>query len=125
MLQTEKFSLDVACNEPRSGQFYGCAPQLQVGDAEFEAVSKTVPAFTLSGSVMKISGKPFNYISSSAWVGNWCWDRFFVTEKTVLEILAWLNKRQNFQLIASASAFADVWDGDFDDKAALSKLSFC
>ncbi len=111
--------LDVACNDPANGLCSGHADMLQIGHTQFEPRrSGNGPRFSETRDTIILSGKSWAIASSKYWVGNWCWNRYHLTDGkqttrwTMTYFLIWLRRRRLYGCTISFSEFRDWFDGD-------------
>ena len=70
-------AVDFACNDPDNGLFAGKVWQAQIDGNDVERVN--VVAFTELPGEIRIHRKKFVVSDCKEWVGNWCWNRYWMT----------------------------------------------
>jgi len=101
--------LDVACNDPDNGLFAYRADTLNInGAAEFEACVHC--SFRERPKGFMLSGKFWSVSRSAEWVGNWCWNRYYLNDP--ITFVYWLKNRGLFRCIEGQSDFCDWFNGD-------------
>ena len=63
----------------------------------------------LDDGAIRIAGKRWDIVSSNDWVGNWCWNRYFLRTERAADLLIWLNARRLFNLTCGDSRLFDAW----------------
>jgi hypothetical protein len=74
-------AIDFACNDPDNGLFAGrvCFAQIDGNDVETRHGSDVT--FTELPTGFRIHRKKFAAADTKHWVGNWCWNRYWLTVK--------------------------------------------
>jgi hypothetical protein len=109
--------LDVCCNDPDNGHFDGKAYGLSVGSIELEPL-RSPCRFVLTDRGFRLAGKEWPTTWSKDWVGNWCWNRYRIsdgrTEYAVMlaRFMFWLKGRKLYTCISGPDEFF-LW---FDDR---------
>jgi hypothetical protein len=90
--------VDFACNDPDNGNPVGKFHQLQVqagvDDMEFEGpcYQRDGVIFRMEGEMAHVGRLRIPVLAYRSWVGNWCWDRIYVSWVHALEIINYLGK---------------------------------
>jgi hypothetical protein len=129
--------IDLACNDPDNGIFAGRLCQVNVGrllDLTARNWSITsfrgCPSLREGRDVIAVSGKRWPIVRSEEWVGNWCWNGYWMREQVARQFLVWLHGTGRFQCEGGDSDWASAWDEpsplplepDKDEQADLSGL---
>lgn len=72
--------VDFACNDPDNGNFAGRVWMGCIDGNEIERCAGDV-AFTFMGSSIRLHRATFAIEDAREWVGNWCWNRYWMTVK--------------------------------------------
>lgn len=81
-------AIDVACNDPDNGMFAGRTMMIQIGEMEIEADDWNGYAFTvLEDGRFRLHRRLFPYVDRKFWLGNWCWDRFWMRRAVAKQFL--------------------------------------
>lgn len=104
--------VDIACNDPDSGIFAGVAEQIQIGQEliELEAVHVRAPRFVDLGGTFRLAGKVWPYQSSKEWIGNWCWNAYWLRIETAVEFLVWLQHGGLFHCTMGEDRIFEMWN---------------
>lgn len=126
--------LDVCCNNPDNGIFTGHACQLQIGCAEFESHAWTYasynanagPKFVPNKIGFRIAGKQFKTRASKEWYGNWCWNRYQLSDfDELVNFVLWMHKRFLYDCTTATEGFYDWFESSHiierDELAAMIK----
>ena len=109
--------LDVCCNDPDNGTFDGRAHGRSVGSIELEPL-RHPPRFVLTDKGFRLAGKEWPVTASKDWVGNWCWNRYRVSngldtyDVMLARFMFWLKGRKLFTCVSGPDPFF-LW---FDDR---------
>ena len=110
--------IDMACNDPDNGVFAGqvCAISLAHDLLELEATAWTITSFrgcpTLketSGGI-RLSGKPWPVVRSKEWIGNWCWNAYWMDEEIAADFAVWLHRRGMFRPDNGEARLFEMWE---------------
>lgn len=71
-------AVDFACNDPDNGLFAGRAGAASVFDNDLELDPLAGVAFTVGDGWIRIHRRKFKFHSSVDWMGNWCWNRYWL-----------------------------------------------
>lgn len=106
--------IDFACNNPDNGLFAGRAGMAMYGDIEIESPDPYGGySFTeLDGSI-RLHRRKFVYRSAREWVGNWCWNRYFLRRGEMKRLLMTL-RANGWRVTCGPSRFFDWWNGADD-----------
>src|SRR5579875_3760956 len=98
---TDLIRLDIACNDADSGLFAGRAQMIELPDGLMELEARhydRAPTFLeVSNSTFRLAGKRWPFVRSKEWVGNWCWNAYWLEEPVARAFLIWLHGRRLFQ----------------------------
>lgn len=111
-VRNNRVMIDVACNDPDNGIFCHRAHQIQVGYqfAELEAKRDPAPRFTEEDDDrITMSGKSWPTHGSKEWVGNWCWNGYWMDIPTAVDFLVWLHRRNLFALTCGDDRLFQRW----------------
>lgn len=106
--------LDIACNDPDNGCFIGRAPWLQIGSIEFEARRSEPKIVELASGDIRLAGKTWPVSRSKEWYGNWCWNRYLISDGTqtpqlwLADFIFWLWKRDLYRVSCGPDKFG-LW----------------
>lgn len=84
-------AVDFACNDPASGIFEGKAWMGSIDGNDIERSSGEV-RFHETATGFTIHRKKFAVHDSKEWVGNWCWNRYWLTVKEARKLVEHLRK---------------------------------
>lgn len=89
-------AIDFACNDPSCGEFVGRAGSACYNryDAEIEASNFHGYAFSEVDGGIRIHGRVFLIVAISRWVGNWCWNRYWLKREDAKALLRHLRKHR-------------------------------
>jgi hypothetical protein len=118
MLKPSLVRIDFACNDPDNGLFAGRVGAIQLYDVdpifELESTTSGDRAFAIEMSAIRVSGKSFPFHERRSWVGNWCWEGFWMDVCEVERMLVWLRRprsseRRLFELTTGTSLLVHDW----------------
>lgn len=109
--------LQVACNDPTTGDLAGRAPMLRIGGCEFEALTwpDAGPRFVELDGAVRLAGKSWPALGRKSWFGNRCWNAYLLgdTRKTprwwMTEFLIWLRRRELYSLTCGPGTLFEWW----------------
>lgn len=85
--------IDVACNDPDNGSFAGKTMMISYGEMELEADVWEGFRFTvLDGRRFRLHRREFRFIERKFWIGNWCWDRFWMKRPEAKRLIGLLRE---------------------------------
>lgn len=88
---TQTISLMVACNDHRNGVFAGEADLIELGTRHSDdvhiALDGPTTRFREFADAVKIGRRKFPVLGGKEWVGNWCWNEYFVTPEVAAKVL--------------------------------------
>ncbi len=89
-------AIDFACNDPDNGQFNGRVGSAcyNYRDAEIEAPNYSGYAFAEVDGGIRIHGRVFPVTATAHWVGNWCWNRYYLRRDDAKALLRHLRKHR-------------------------------
>mgnify|MGYP001565984864 FL=1 len=107
-------AIDFACNDPDNGLFAGRANSAQYGDIEIEAPCWDGYAFSLvdigpDAEAIRIHRRKFPIDGPKEWLGNWCWNRYFLLRDDMKRLLLHL-RRNGWRVTCGPSRFYDWWN---------------
>lgn len=103
--------IDMACNDPDNGLFAGRVEQLTIGSEFLELTARRTPPrlVELPDGRLRISGRVWACHGSKEWVGNWCWNRYWLRLDVAIDMLAWLHRRQAFHCDMGETRLFNLW----------------
>ncbi|MGE4323393.1 MAG: hypothetical protein AB7E60_10245 [Sphingobium sp.] len=112
-----RIGIDIACNDPDNGLFAGRAAAIHVdmpGDIlmELGACDMAGPRMRETDDGIAISNKRFPVLGQASWVGNWCWNRYWMAVDTAVDFLAWLHARGRFDVEQAEERLFNAWKSD-------------
>lgn len=104
-------AIDFACNNPDNGMFAGRAAMASYGDVEIEAPNfVTGYKFTATATHIRVHRRDFAIYDTREWVGNWCWNRYWLRRPHAKALL--LTLRENgWHVSCGPTRFFDWWNG--------------
>jgi len=116
--------IDIACNDPDNGNFAYVAEQIQIGDQFIELEARRrAPRFVELDGAIRLAGKSWPITGSKGWIGNWCWNGYWMKIPTIVEFLCWLHKRKLFDLTCGEERIFNIWRLDVPlDRAFLDRM---
>lgn len=106
--------VDIACNDPDNGLFDHRASAIQLDDQILELAAHDMrgPRMRVSGDAIFISNRKFPIVDHKSWVGNWCWDRFWLPLDDAVALFAWLHRRGMFAVEQGDTRLFNAWKSD-------------
>ena len=116
---SELVCIDFACNDPDNGALAGRVAQISVAGGALELTAKGwsllsfrgCPKIREDGSKIVLAGKPWTWVRSKSWVGNWCWEGYAFEPETATAFLVWLHWRGLFKCEGGWVELCEAWDG--------------
>lgn len=120
--------IDVACNDPDNGLFAGVAEQISVGSdfMELECLVGRPPKFAELQGGIKLGRRAWPTCGSKEWIGNWCWNGYWMKIPDAVDFLAWLQSTHRFHCTCGEERIFNIWnsekDMDMSDREFLSRM---
>lgn len=110
---TRPLRIDFQCNDPDNGIFNHDCRAIQIGDGEplleLENWADRPPTFRVGSGLVRLSGKPWPIVGSQEWIGNWCWNAYWMPVDQVMRFLEWLNGRGLYSVSQGESRLFELW----------------
>lgn len=109
-IRNNRIMVDIACNDPDNGSFAGRAEMIQIGDL-LELASKRDPApkiVEIAGAI-RFAGKVWPVHGSKDWVGNWCWNGYWMDIPVAVEFLTWIHGRDFYHADSGEERLFNRW----------------
>ena len=121
---TRLYGVHIACNDPDNGHFARKAQALQLdfgkGDyLELGMCGRRDPGFlVLDGGFFRLGRYKYPFSRSGEWVGNWCWNGYWMPIPEVVRFLDWLHRRRLFHCTTGETRIYNMWNNSagFDDE---------
>ena len=112
---THMYGVHVACNDPDNGNFAGKAQMLQLdfgkGDyLELGMCGAREPNFRVERSRFRLGRLWYSFERSSDWVGNWCWNAYYVTGLTAAKLAFDLMRDKRWACEGGLVEACDAYD---------------
>ena len=104
-------AIDFACNDPDNGEFAGKVWRAEVDDNEIEAPGHRPVAFTVTRDGFRIHRKEFEVVRSKDWLGNWCWNRYWLKPEEHERLIEHL-RMSSWRCSCGESAFKDRFNAE-------------
>lgn len=102
--------VDICCNDPDNGAFAGRAAAIQVYDLlELTANDMLGPRFRECCDRVVLSGRHFKITGSKEYFGNWCWNAYWMSVETAVNLLASVHARGKFNPDLGESRIFSMW----------------
>jgi len=103
--------IDMACNDPDNGLFAGRVEQISIGSAFLELTIRRDPIrlVELPDGRLRIARRVFPITASAEWVGNWCWNRYWLDLEQAVKLLVWLHQRRFFNCDEGEERLFNLW----------------
>jgi hypothetical protein len=115
--------VDIACNNPDNGLFWGRVAQIALPDQLLELTAKQWRITTPRGCptmseitnaagrlvAIKLAGKHWPVTRSREWYGNWCWNAYWMTDQTARQFFVWLHGRRLFNCETGETRLFNCW----------------
>lgn len=103
-------AIDFACNDPDNGIFAGRAGMAMYGDVELESPDIYGGyRFAENPDSIRIHRRTFRIEGSRDWVGNWCWNRYYLPRQELKRLLITL-RAHGWRVVCGPSRFRDWWN---------------
>ena len=110
-IRNNRVMIDIACNDPDNGAFAYRAEMIQIGAQFLELEAKRrAPRFVELPSAFRLAGKTWPTCGSKDWVGNWCWNGYWMDIPKAVEFLAWLQGRNLFHCGCGEDRAYNIWN---------------
>ena len=114
MSNSPSLRLDVACNDPDNGLFSGTAQMMQIETWDKETVELECfcrpPRFTEGDGWIRIHRLKWPIVRSKEWMGNWCWNAYWLQPFTLIGLLHAAHKAGFFRCVSGPSHLFDNWN---------------
>ena len=123
--------IDIACNNPDNGVFAHRAEQIQLPDdlGEFMAhgfYENRAPRLVEMDGAIRLAGKRWPITGSKEWVGNWCWNAYWLELSVAADFVVWLHRRKLYSIDQGESRLFEMWRKttlfDAQDRAFIERL---
>lgn len=105
-----RIRVDFACNDPDNGLFDGRAEMVQIGDLIELTARRAAPTFrVLDDGTISLAGKRWPISRSKDWVGNWCWNGYWLSAADAAAFLIWLHGRGLFHCDQAETRLFNAW----------------
>lgn len=114
-MSADLIRIDICCNDPDNGLFDHVARQIDLPDNLMELEARYYdrpPRFVDLGGAFRLAGKRWPYVQSKEWVGNWCWNAYWLEEPVARAFLIWLHGRKLFDCTCGEQRLFNVWKLD-------------
>jgi hypothetical protein len=106
--------VDICCNDPDNGIFDGRAAAIQLGgDGLLELAAKNFegPRLTLLDGLdrIRIAGKHWPITATRDYIGNWCWNGYWMRPAVAVDFLTWLHGRHIFSVEQAEEWIFNMW----------------
>jgi hypothetical protein len=104
--------VDFACNDPDNGLFAGRVGSIHIYDQDPVIELESTGAdrkIAIEPGGFRLAGRVFEHHGHRTWIGNWAWDGLWMTVDEAARMLAWLHRRQLFQLTTGESGLHQQW----------------
>lgn len=126
-IRNNRIMIDVACNDPDNGIFAHRAEMISVASdfLDLELCARAPRFIELPGK-FRLAGKTWPITGSKEWVGNWCWNGYWMDIPKAVEFLAWLQAKNIFRCTCGEERVYNTWNAPVamtaDDRAFFSRL---
>lgn len=106
--------IDIACNNPDDGIFAGRAEMIEIaGDfLQLELAGCRAPKFTDLGDEIRLSRRKWPIVGSKDWIGNWCWNGYWMKIPIAVDFLAWLQTTRIFHCTCGEERAYNIWNSE-------------
>jgi hypothetical protein len=110
-LKRDAVMIDIACNDPDNGSFAGRGVQIKCGVdfIELEALRDPAPRFVELDGHIRLAGKKWPILGSKDWVGNWCWNGYWMKIDMAVDFFIWLHGRGLYDLTTGETRVFNLW----------------
>jgi len=105
--------IDVACNDPDNGIFAHRAEMISIGYEflELECFSRGPRFHELPGAI-KLSRRKWKIVGAKEWVGNWCWNGYWMEIPEAVRFLAWLQSTRLYHCTCGEMRIYNIWNSE-------------
>lgn len=134
MARDPSVTIDLCCNDPDNGMFAGRVCQIALGDGLFSAYASSWNITSFRGcprlrqipGAIVLAGKAWPIRGRCEWHGNWCWNRYFLSDVVGARFMSWLHGRKLFEVDEAETRLFNLWQLDqsftADDTAFIERL---
>jgi hypothetical protein len=120
---------DFACNDPDNGLATGRVAQIEISPDILTLDAKQWTGFSFArcpkvrdeGSSIILAGKRWPISRSKEWIGNWCWNAYWMEPVTARSFLIWLRARDLFHATEGEASLFYAWNNP-DPRAFLAAI---
>lgn len=105
----ELVAVDFACNDPDNGDFARKAGMASVLGNDLELDPFGGVAFTEGPGWIRIHRRKFTFRSSVDWLGNWCWNRYWLPRREYRRLIRTLA-HNGWHCTGGLSRWTDAYD---------------
>ena len=109
----KKIAIDICCNDPENGNFAYRAAGITVGNGEIaiELMARDMigPRMRVNPEAIIVSNKRWPIVASKDWLGNWCWNRYWMRHEDAVAFLLWVHEGGKFQCDMAWGDIFDAW----------------
>jgi len=103
-------AFDVACNDPDNGHFAGRTASISMLGCEFEPSNFDGYKFNVEvDGTFRLHGKTVPFVSCTEWIGNWCWNRYWIRRSDAKALLHIFLKK-NWHCVSGPARLCDWYD---------------
>lgn len=104
-------------NDGWNGNFTGQVSAIDIDDEHGEELLSLID-MRMYGRLTKVSIPDYNHIRigrlkfhhhGTAYIGNWCWDMYLLTDDDAIRLLNYLRKSGNWEVDQGICEFVDKW----------------
>jgi len=125
-IPNNRVMIDIACNDPDNGNFASVAEQIEIGNLMELEARRGAPRFVELPGGFRLAGKRWPTRGSKDWVGNWCWNGYWMDIPVAVDFLAWLHGRRLFDCTCAEERIFNTWKlprpFDADDRKFFDRL---
>lgn len=108
-----RVAIDVACNDPDNGLFADRAGMITIDDIELESDNWLDGyRFTEIDGAIRLHRRVFKIVASKDWIGNWCWNRYWMERAEAKRFLHMLRDSGHWRCTTGPSRWYEWFNRD-------------
>ncbi len=108
--------IDIACNDADNGSFASRCLMFHLPSfpAEFESRDFVGPRMRELPGCIRVSRRAFPIKASKEWIGNWCWNAYWMAPDVAARFVIEMHRIGRFQCVSETQVDGDFYFRDWD-----------
>jgi len=103
--------LHFACNDPDNGVFAGRVEGVALDNGALDLTCQAMrpPKLSVGVLTLKFGRRRWDYEHEVQWLGNWCWNGYWMSTDRAVDFLTWLHADGRFSCDGGWVELCDLW----------------